>query len=110
MNASPPFRIAPNLDDSIYPVELIFSESSSKSVMNYHWHFSQRFQLMDNGDLQMTMRCGVNEELIQWVAKFADQVTIVKPQLLIDKVVTQCSRVLQRYPARRGTERLQIAS
>ena len=51
------FGIAPNLDDSIYPVELIFSETSSKLVMNYHWHSSQRFQLMDKGDVQMTMRC-----------------------------------------------------
>jgi len=104
------FGIAPNLDDSIYPVELIFSESSSKLVINYQWHPSQRFHLMDNGDVQMNMRCGVNEELVQWVSKFADQVTIVKPQLLIDKVVTQCSRVIQRYSGRRGSDRLQIAS
>jgi hypothetical protein len=104
------FGIAPNLDDSIYPVELVFSETSSRMVMHYQWHPSQRFHFLNNGDVQMNMRCGLNEELIQWVTKFADQVTIVKPQQLIDKVVTQCSRVIQRYSSRRGAERLQIAS
>ncbi|HSB94348.1 MAG TPA: WYL domain-containing protein [Flavitalea sp.] len=104
------FGLAPNLDDSIYPVELIFSESTAKMVMNYHWHPSQRFHQLDNGDVQMTMHCGVNEDLIQWVLKFADQVAVAKPQLLIDKVISQCTRVIQRYPARRGSERLQIAS
>jgi hypothetical protein len=104
------FGIAPNVDESIHAVELIFSETGSKIVMNYQWHPSQRFHILDNGDVQMNMRCGVNEELVQWVTKFGDQVTIVKPQLLIDKVITQCSRVIQRYSGRRGSERLQIAS
>jgi hypothetical protein len=104
------FGIAPNLDDSIYAVEIVFSELAGKMVMNYQWHPSQRFQVLDNGDVQLNMRCGVNEELIQWVIKFTDQVKVVKPQLLIDRVVTQCNRVSQQYPPRRGSERLQIAS
>ena len=104
------FGIAPNLDDSIYPVEIIFKETAAKSVMNYKWHPSQRFEVLDNGDVQLNMRCGVNEELIQWVIKFTDEVTVVKPQLLIDKIITKCNRTIQRYPARRSAERMQIAS
>jgi hypothetical protein len=104
------FGIAPNLDDYIYPVELIFSEATAKMIMNYHWHPSQRFEVLDNGEVQLNMRCGINEELIQWVVKFTDQVKVLKPQLLIDKVITQSNRALQSYQGRRNTDRLQIAS
>jgi len=104
------FGIAPNIDDAIYPIEIIFSEQIGKTVVNYHWHSTQRFETLSNGDLQLNIKCGLNEELVQWVLKFTDQVTVIKPQILIDKLVSQYSRAIQHYSPKRGSDRLHIAS
>lgn len=104
------FGIAPNLDDAIYPIEIIFSEQISKTVMNYHWHSSQRFEALPNGDVQLNIKCGINDELIQWVLKFTDQVTVIKPQILVDKLISQYTKAIQHYSPKRGSDRLHIAS
>lgn len=75
------FGITKNINDEIYDIKLEFTSVTGTLVSKYHWHHSERFVKKD-GNWIMTMRCGINRELVGWLFQWMDNVRIIEPVLL----------------------------
>lgn len=75
------FGITKNINDEVYDVKLEFTSVTGALVSKYHWHHSEKF-VKENGNWIMTMRCGINRELVGWLFQWMDNVRIIEPVLL----------------------------
>lgn len=75
------FGITENINNKIYNITLEFSSITGALVSKYHWHESQKFMKKNNNWL-MTMKCGVNRELLGWIFQWMYNVRIVEPVIL----------------------------
>lgn len=77
------FGITKNINDEIYNLKLEFSSVTGALLTKYFWHHSQLFD-KSNGNIIMTMECGINRELIGWLFQWMYNVRIIEPPILID--------------------------
>ena len=75
------FGITENINDEIYDITLEFSSITGALVSKYHWHESQIF-IKKNNNWIMTMKCGINRELVGWIFQWMYNVRIVEPVVL----------------------------
>ncbi|MBD3749957.1 MAG: WYL domain-containing protein [Sphingobacteriales bacterium] len=54
------FGITNNIDEHIYDIELEISSTLGEFIKRRSWHPTQIFNLLENGNYLMTMRCGIN--------------------------------------------------
>lgn len=79
------FGISKNIDNKIYDIELLFSESTGVFIEKFFWHSSQEFKKTNNKNVLMKLECGINRELVGWIFQWMKNVKINKPKELIDK-------------------------
>ena len=95
------FGITKNIDAEIYDIKLEFTNITGSLVKKYTWHETQKFKL-ENGNSIMTMKCGINRELLGWIFQWMYNVRILEPQILIDKF-EETSKLIEKrqknYPA-----------
>lgn len=75
------FGITKNINDEVYDIKLEFTSVTGALVSKYHWHHSEKF-VKENGNWIMTMRCGINRELVGWLFQWMDNVRVIEPVLL----------------------------
>lgn len=75
------FGITKNINDKVYDIKLEFTSVTGALVSKYHWHHSEKF-VKENGNWIMTMRCGINRELVGWLFQWMDNVRVIEPVLL----------------------------
>lgn len=75
------FGITKNISDEVYDIVLEFTSVTGALVSKYFWHHSQHFE-KKNGNWIMTMKCGINRELMGWIFQWMYNVRILKPAIL----------------------------
>jgi len=75
------FGITENINDEVYTIKLEFSSITGALVLKYHWHESQVFKREKNNWI-MTMKCGINRELMGWLFQWMYNVRILEPAIL----------------------------
>lgn len=77
------FGVTKNVDDKVYDIQLEFTNVLGAFIKRFHWHPSQKFhQKSANDNLIMTLRCGINRELLGWIFQWMYNVKIISPPLL----------------------------
>lgn len=76
------FGITKNINQEVYRIKLEFSSATGAFVSNHYWHATQVFK-SSNGNIIMTMFCGINRELISWLCQWLYNVKIIEPPILI---------------------------
>ena len=77
------FGVTKNIDDNIYKIKLEFSSVTGSYIKTFVWHHSQKFKRKDN-TIIMTLKCGINRELVGWIFMWMYNVRIVEPPELQD--------------------------
>lgn len=77
------FGITKNITDEVYDIVLEFTSVTGALVSKYFWHHSQHFE-KKNGNWIMTMKCGINRELMGWIFQWMYNVRIIEPSILQD--------------------------
>ena len=77
------FGITKNIDDKIYDIKLEFTNVTGSLVQKYTWHHSQKF-ILHEGNYIMTMKCGINRELLGWIFQWMYNVRILEPLVLTE--------------------------
>lgn len=72
------FGVTKNIDDNIYKITLEFSMVTGTYVKNFNWHHSQKFKRKDK-TIIMTLKCGINRELVGWIFSWMYNVRIIEP-------------------------------
>jgi predicted DNA-binding transcriptional regulator YafY len=77
------FGVTKNIDDNIYKIKLEFSSVTGSYIETFVWHHSQKLKRKDNSII-MTLKCGINRELVGWIFMSMYNVRIVEPPELQD--------------------------
>ena len=72
------FGVTKNINDKIYSIKLEFSSVLGTYIKNFVWHHSQKIKHKDN-TIVMTMKCGINRELVGWIFSWMYNVRIIEP-------------------------------
>lgn len=77
------FGVTKNIDNNIYNIKLEFSSITGTYIETFLWHHSQKIKKEKN-TIIMTLKCGINRELLSWIFMWMYNVRIVEPPELID--------------------------
>ncbi len=80
-----------------YRVVLEFSRKVATNVSEVCWHKSQTQEILPDGRCRMTFTVDGINEIAWWVCGYADQVTVVKPPELRDRVAQMHRSALRLY-------------
>lgn len=75
------FGVTKNINDEVYHIKIEFSSTTGALVSRLFWHHSQHFE-KKKGNYIMSMRCGINRELIGWIFQWMYNVRIIEPAIL----------------------------
>ncbi len=75
------FGITKNVNDEVYNIKIEFPSVTGALVSKYFWHHSQHFE-KKKGNYIMTMKCGINRELLGWLFQWMYNIRIITPVIL----------------------------
>lgn len=91
------FGISENVNAEVYDIEIEFSAFTGSFVSKHHWHHSQQITILDNGNYLMSLRSGINRELVGWIFQWMSNARVIKPQLLKDLVTQKLKDIEDIY-------------
>lgn len=91
------FGITENMNSEVYDVKLEFSEALGCFIKDNYWHPTQQMQQQKNGNFIMTMRCGINRELVGWIFMWMTNVRVISPPKLKECVMAKYREVVDDY-------------
>ncbi|MEC5157290.1 helix-turn-helix transcriptional regulator [Chryseobacterium sp. MP_3.2] len=91
------FGITQNINDEVYDIEIILGERTGRFVTKLFWHESQHFKKLEDGNFLMTMKCGINRELIGWIFQWMSNAKVLKPDLLKELILEKYNEMIQIY-------------
>ncbi len=82
-----------------YDVELEFTAKVARNVVEVRWHRTQSHRLLKDGRARVRFRVDGVDEVAWWVCGYADQVKVLKPAALRERVRSMHAAALARYEA-----------
>lgn len=80
-----------------YDVELEFSAMVGQNVAEVRWHASQEQQMLPDGRCRMRFRVDGLREIAWWICGYADQVAVIGPAALRERVREMHQRAAARH-------------
>ncbi len=84
-----------------YDIELEFGPKVGTNVAEVRWHSSQKTRMLTDGRCRMSFRVDGIGEIAWWLCGYADQVTILKPAKLRQRVMEMLERAVERHGGHR---------
>jgi proteasome accessory factor B len=81
----------------LYDIKLLFAPMVAKNVAEVQWHHTQRAEWHDDGSVTLTFRVDGLNEISWWVSGYGDQVKIIAPAALRNKVLERAKRTLENH-------------
>jgi len=75
------FGVTKNINEEAYDIKIEFASTTGALVSRLFWHHSQHFE-KKKGNYLMTMRCGINRELLGWLFQWMYNIRIIEPVIL----------------------------
>lgn len=91
------FGITETMNGEVYDVKLEFSEALGCFIKDNYWHPTQQMEQQKNGNFIMTMRCGINRELVGWIFMWMTNVRVISPPELKECVMAKYREVVDDY-------------
>lgn len=91
------FGVAVNYDEEIYDITLEVAGFLGNYMLTMFWHTSQRFEQKGDGNILIHFHCGINRELIAFILYFMDNIKVLAPLVLKEKVVASLQSTLDNY-------------
>lgn len=82
-----------------YRVVLEFTPKVATNVSEVRWHRTQEHEILTDGRCRMTFTVDGIGEIAWWVCGYADQVEVIEPPELRERVKTMLRAALERYGA-----------
>ena len=98
------FGLTGNIDKEVYDIELEFSSITGEFLSHYHWHETQTFSILKNGNYRMKMHCGINRELFGWIFRWMGNVRIIGPTILKDLYLEQLAIMNKNYATNKALD------
>jgi predicted DNA-binding transcriptional regulator YafY len=86
-------------EGKLYDVELLFSPMVAKNVSEVQWHTTQQAQWHEDGSVTLNFRVDGLGEISWWILSYGDQVKVVSPVALRNKVIERAKNLIKRHEA-----------
>jgi predicted DNA-binding transcriptional regulator YafY len=86
-------------EGKVYDIELEFTAKVGTNVAEVRWHSSQKTRMLSDGRCCMSFRVDGLSEIAWWLCGYADQVTILKPAKLRQRVMGMLQSAVERHGA-----------
>lgn len=87
-----------------FPVKLQFAKSVAQYVSERIWHPEQEITNCENGDVILNFQAKSLDETVSFVLSFKENVIVLEPEMLRDKVVETLNKCLLRYSEEQTTK------
>jgi predicted DNA-binding transcriptional regulator YafY len=77
------FGITNNVDGKIYHIELEISGMLAEFIKRRTWHPSQKLTILADGNYLLTLKCGINRELVGWIFSWMTNIKVLQPPELV---------------------------
>lgn len=77
-------------------IKLKIFPSTASYIKEVLWHPTQKVKEDKHGSIILTMQCNITNHLIKWILQMAEDVVILQPEELKNKVVKKVERMLER--------------
>ena len=84
----------------LYEVKLRFLPKVARNVAEVRWHSTQKSTWNDDGSVTIEFRVDGINEISWWVMGYGDQVEVLSPKALREKIVQTASNVLKLHEAK----------
>lgn len=88
------FGVSENIDDKVYDIEIELSTLTGEYLKLFNFHPTQKFRLTDNGYI-LSLKCGINRELVAWIFGWMDNARILKPEKLKKIYIKQLNSIIR---------------
>jgi hypothetical protein len=91
------FGISKPINNKVYHVKLEFTKSYAESFKTFHWHHSQSWQQLKNGNYMLSFQSSIGRELVGFVATGLAMVKVHQPKILKDLVLKKFKETIELY-------------
>ncbi len=91
------FGVAHNYDDNIYDITIEVAGFMGNYISTMFWHTTQSFEQLGNGNKLIHLHCGINRELIAFILFFLNNVKVIAPLVLKEKVIETLQSITETY-------------
>jgi predicted DNA-binding transcriptional regulator YafY len=86
-------------EGKLYDVELLFSPMVAKNVSEVQWHTTQQAQWHEDGSVTLSFRVDGLGEISWWILSYGDQVKVISPVALRNKVIERVKNLIKNHEA-----------
>lgn len=91
------FGISKPINDKVYNIKLEFSWNYAEGFKTFHWHSSQKWTELKNGNYILTLQCSIGRELVGFIVKGLSMIKIHHPKILKDLVLKKLKETVALY-------------
>jgi proteasome accessory factor B len=84
-------------EGKVYGIHLHFQPMVAGNVAEVRWHDTQRVEHNDDGSIEFHVEVDGLREIAWWILGYGDQVKVVKPKALADRVAETARRTAEQY-------------
>ncbi len=78
-------------DKHIFDIKLKFSKNISNLIKSVYFHEKQKMEKLENGEVIISFKSSLNEELIREVLRFIGDIDVISPPELKQKIIDRVS-------------------
>jgi proteasome accessory factor B len=84
-------------EGKLYDIKLLFSPMVAKNVAEVQWHSTQQVQWNADGSVTINFRIDGLGEISWWVLGYGDQVKVLSPAGLRDKILERANNLIKNH-------------
>lgn len=84
-------------EGKVHNIEVVFETKVARNAAEVRWHDSQSHKMLPDGRCRMKFRVDGLNEITWWLLGYGDQVRVVKPAALRNRLVDIYRAALERY-------------
>lgn len=91
------FGISKAVDGKTYHIKLEFARGYAESFKNFHWHATQEWKELKNGNYMLSFQSSIGRELVGFIALGLAMVKVHQPKTLKDLVLKKFKETVDVY-------------
>ena len=84
-------------DGRLYKIKLRLSSEIAREAESIKWHKTQSVVKQDDGSVILEFRVNGLEEIASWILSHGENVTVLSPKVLREKIISKADNIMELY-------------
>ena len=91
------YGISKPISQKKYHIKLELTKEYADSMKSFHWHDTEKWVTMKNGNCMLHLTCTISREMIGFIANGLDKIKVVQPKMLKDLIIKKLRQTAELY-------------